>query len=305
MNLIKLLTLLLSTLLFYTEVKAHPPCDSTQAVWEQITVIEASQDDDISAEGILADGRLSKLEHLFLHCIKPLFTPAMLSELGENELHKVMLTMQKILFYNKHAAPEELYLELVRKIPDSNKSKQHYITYLLEHHLLKANVSELEQLEQEFSIRVEKPEIKNLNNKHNANLIRANPDGSLLFIYKDTSKGANILFIGSSQCAFSRNMANWLIGQKTPTDIIWITKQVSRLDTRLLNEYRENSGIAYDVVYNSTLWPQIRYWGTPTVYFMLDGKVMYQVVGWPDTGREEEFNIGLGKIGLAQTVYNQ
>lgn len=294
--------LLLSSLPAQQEPSTDWQCANIQSVWQKATAIELSHDEQISADGILADGRLSKFEQLFEQCAKPLFLPALIPELSEDKLHIVMLTMQKILFYNKHVAPEQLYLKLLRMVPDSNKNKQRYVVSLLEHQVLKANFSELAALETEFSLQIEKPDIKRTHQQHSENLIRLHSDGSLRFIYKDINKGAHIVFIGSPLCAFSRSMASWLIAQNSLPEITWVTKPVYKLDAALLNDYKKNTGIAYDIVFNSTLWPQIRYWGTPTAYFILDGKVIHQVVGWPETGREVEFTLGLRKIGVAGAI---
>lgn len=292
--------LLLSSLPAQQKPVTDWQCANIQSVWQAATAIELSLDEQISADGVLIDGRLSKFDQLFEQCAKPLFLPALIPELSEDKLHIVMLTMQKILFYNKHAAPEQLYLELLRMVPDSNNNKQRYIVSLLEHQVLKANFSELAALETEFSLQIEKPDIKRAHQQHSENLIRLHSDGALQFIYKDINNGAHIVFIGSPLCAFSRNMASWLIAQDSLPEITWITKPVYKLDTVLLNDYKKNTGIAYDIVFNSTLWPQIRYWGTPTVYFIVDGKVIHQVVGWPETGREVEFVLGLRKIDAAR-----
>ncbi|MDP5138653.1 hypothetical protein ORJ04_22145 [Rheinheimera baltica] len=272
-------------------------CADIQSVWQQATAIELSQDEQISAEGILVDGRLNKFEMLFERCAKPRFLPELIPTLSNEQLHLVMLTMQKILFYNKRAAPEQFYLELLKMVPNNNSNKQRYIMALLEHHLLKANLSELVALEKEFSVYIEKPDISNASNSQHTNLIRLHRDGNLEFISKDITKGSAIVFIGSPLCAFSRSMASWLSTQKNLPEIIWLTKPVYKRDAALLSDYRNSTGIAYDIVYNSALWPQIRYWGTPTAYFMLNGEVIHQIVGWPDNGREAEFKLGLRKIG--------
>ena len=50
--------------------------------------------------------------------------------------------------------------------------------------------------------------------------------------------------------------------------------------------------------YKESDWPEIDYWGTPTLYFYHDGELKQQLVGWPREGREKQLKEALRNVGL-------
>lgn len=54
------------------------------------------------------------------------------------------------------------------------------------------------------------------------------------------------------------------------------------------------------VAYHASGWPFVKVWATPTFFFIQDGKVSGQVVGWPDSTQIDALRQGLTSIGLAR-----
>ena len=47
-----------------------------------------------------------------------------------------------------------------------------------------------------------------------------------------------------------------------------------------------------------TDWPEIKYRGTPTMYFYQNGKLVSQLIGWPKEGQKQALIDALTKVEL-------
>ncbi len=113
-----------------------------------------------------------------------------------------------------------------------------------------------------------------------------------------------ILIVASPLCHFTQNVVRDLVRHpglwRTLTaNALWLAPQDGRLHAsafRSWNKAIPRAGMV--LAYKASQWPMIDYWGTPTFYFIRHGKVVDQVVGWPEEGHLEEIVRGMHAIGL-------
>ncbi|MBU2704746.1 hypothetical protein KCM76_02065 [Zooshikella marina] len=117
-------------------------------------------------------------------------------------------------------------------------------------------------------------------------------------------KGGYVVVISSPMCGFSRRFMEWLRQQPSLFNIfakhsIWITPVDGYFNIEeMLKSNRRNKPIHIKYTYSSTDWPEITYWGTPTLYFYNNGELKKQIIGWPKEGRGQEVLTGLKEISL-------
>lgn len=85
---------------------------------------------------------------------------------------------------------------------------------------------------------------------------------------------------------------------------IWLAPPFDSLTDGVIEEWnRENPDFAFRYVEYKSDWTQINYWGTPSFYFMKDGRLVKKVVRWPKDARGqrmEALRAGLRAIGATQ-----
>lgn len=66
---------------------------------------------------------------------------------------------------------------------------------------------------------------------------------------------------------------------------LWILPQDGNLDPSIISDWNtHHPNQIMSVVYLAAKWPGFNNWGTPTFYFLKDGKVDRSIVGWPSGG---------------------
>jgi len=73
-------------------------------------------------------------------------------------------------------------------------------------------------------------------------------------------------------------------------------RQDGRFDFELLLQWSSQLPMPSYVIRSELDWPQIPYWGTPTFYFIKEGRVIQQIVGWPPEGRVKALLAALQSI---------
>ena len=123
----------------------------------------------------------------------------------------------------------------------------------------------------------------------------------------DWQSSARVFVVGHPGCRFSRNAvaaiaADPELAKAMNTAAIWLTAPFTSLtDGPVLAWNREHPDYAYRYVESVTDWPEINYWGTPSFYFMKDGRLVKKLVGWPEGGRRDDLQAGLRAIGVASS----
>jgi len=127
--------------------------------------------------------------------------------------------------------------------------------------------------------------------------------GEVVRIPENVMKGAVIVDISHPLCHFSQAAAAAMASDpelaKLKDDIHWIAPVDRALHLQVLQQWNaQHPDMAMKIAYSRSQWPQLDNWGTPTFYFLLEGKLLGKVEGWPEEGRKAELLRAAHAIGL-------
>jgi hypothetical protein len=114
-----------------------------------------------------------------------------------------------------------------------------------------------------------------------------------------------IIVVGHPLCHFTQHAVQDLqhypdVWHALNQHAIWIAPQDGILDITDFQKWNRHYPEAkMAAVYNQNDWPMIDYWGTPTFYFMRNGKLVDEVSGWPNLTALEQ---GMRKLGLLNAI---
>lgn len=115
-------------------------------------------------------------------------------------------------------------------------------------------------------------------------------DGNESFLSEDgteqlLSKKNTILIISSPYCGFSNELISWL-GNYSPdsSDVVFLYK--APIDFNIDNFYISDKNKNYKIVFDVAAWRDIKYWGTPTVYYYRNDVLVKQFVGFTEDTKE-------------------
>lgn len=116
-------------------------------------------------------------------------------------------------------------------------------------------------------------------------------------------EGGRVVVVAHPLCHFSRNAAAAIRADPELgaafENAVWLAPPDRHLYIDVFQQWnREHPDQDMAIAFEHDEWPMIDYWGTPTFYFLEDGKVSARVTGWPPDGHVEELKAGLEKIGL-------
>jgi hypothetical protein len=240
-------------------------------------------------------------ESLFKSCIQ---NRQPVEELSKQALHRLYNSMLSIVFYtNNIAFTDYMKTILDEKIKRGEKNK-HLINEMHYAYIKTRQFRHAEQLEKQFpdinfsSVQV----IESIKNFERSLLHIENKGRKLVQKPFTLPKSSHIIVVSSPMCSASRRFLFWL--QSKPDLLALFAKKstwIIPVDGRMyLKETQEsnirNTPIIMQYTYKQTDWPEIEYWGTPTLYFYQDGKLKNQLIGWPSEGREHELTQALKLI---------
>lgn len=115
------------------------------------------------------------------------------------------------------------------------------------------------------------------------------------------------VFVGHPYCHFSNNMLKFIgqypeVASLMKDHTIWITE--GDLTNSAIQDWnRDMPDVNFKYVIHAADWPEINYWGTPSLYFFKNSKLETKFIGWPKGAGENRLNdleqgfktIGLGK----------
>ncbi|MCX4026412.1 hypothetical protein H0A36_24385 [Endozoicomonas sp. SM1973] len=280
----------------------NPNTIDTNKITSYISQIE-SQDDSLSIDGKLVSKKLKAYEKLFKNCID---NRQSFRELSIQELYKHYKNIHTIAFYTSnvtHVNYMQTVLDETIKRGEKNKSQlsEMYRAYVQTRQFTQAN-----RLKKQYpDIGLSRlPTIKG-NEGGGRSLLFIEQDGKILVQKSfDFSQGAQIVVISSPICGPSRRYLSWLQTKREILSVFnnhstWIMPVTGQLYIdEVVESNKKNAPIKMAYTYKESDWPEITYWGTPTFYFYLDGKLKQQIVGWPREGREKELKQALKDIGL-------
>lgn len=147
-------------------------------------------------------------------------------------------------------------------------------------------------------------EASHLTEKAPTEWIVSNDRRELLRQTVDLDQPAEILVIGHPMCHFSQDAARDIQSDPVLHDMLrthgkWLSPPDGKLNFTVFQQWNhEHPDQTMSIAYRMSEWPLVDYWGTPTFYFLREGKVVDKVTGWPKEGNREALIAGARKIGL-------
>lgn len=282
-------------------------CGSVTDIWDEVLLIEQLREQEEwldNGHSKISDPRAKKFKHIFENCIKPNYPLAKIKQLSIQDKHKLYMLMSKITFYIQDRGMLDFTSMLLSNIPDDVNISKYALTlyerYVANWMLFEAKeltiIYGLEHTDYSFKLSGE--------SDGNRQVIRPLIDNGQVLEKSNLLSTAHIIVVGSPFCQPSERFSVWLENRLELKSIMvkhstWITSQKG--DLRLNEVVGHNSqpnNLPYYYVYQKHQWPEIDYWATPTIYFYNKNKLVRQLVGWPDEGREEQLREALSAIGL-------
>lgn len=300
--------LLFQLSLISTLVEGATNCGSVIDLWnEALSIEQLSVQEKLleNSQTVVADIRARKFAALFETCIETDFTDATLKKLSINDKDVLYQLMNKITFYSQNDSMLSFITRLLEDLPSEDLSKKRYAETLYSRYIANWMFVEAQELKTKFE----------LDSADYLFKLSGNLEGSRQVIIpfleigklqekKALFSGSHVIVVGSPFCQPSERFSVWLKDKPELNKIMdkhstWITRQNGDLR---LNEVLEHNSISdhqpYSFVYKKDQWPEITYWGTPTLYFFEQNSLVRQIVGWPKEGREVQLREALAAIGL-------
>lgn len=126
-------------------------------------------------------------------------------------------------------------------------------------------------------------------------------DGTLRLTAYTPKPGYTIIAIGHPACHFSRNAvaaieADPALREAFAGHAVWLSPQDGRLPVAMFRDWNQQHALAVMTpVWLESEWPLVDGWGTPTFYFVRDGRLISKVTGWPRAGRESELKAAIAE----------
>lgn len=117
-------------------------------------------------------------------------------------------------------------------------------------------------------------------------------------------KGGHVIIVSNAMCGYSQRFLYWLSERPSIYSVVslsstWLIPQSINLYLdSTLQRNAEFPEITLNYVKRESEWSEVSYWGTPSFYFYLDGKLIASMIGWPEEGRGQELTRHLKAINL-------
>lgn len=143
-----------------------------------------------------------------------------------------------------------------------------------------------------------------------ASFLELSQDGGGL-VRREFSPNNNIVIIVVSHplCSFSRAASHAIEMEPILRDIffehaVWITPVDRNLNLEAIGAWnRARSFSKAKIAYSIDEWPWVSTWETPSFYFIRDGDLFAEIIGWPEGGRNEEIKEILRRLDIVkQTI---
>lgn len=254
----------------------------------------------------LGDIRASEFSKLFNNCILNRINTDYLSRLSDKDLHRLYLSLNTIFFYTMEPHHLEKVIPLINEKKKRKEDITAYMSKLYESYLKTRQFRLARQLAKQHPDIIE-DRIPNIiySKPTSRSLFSPNSNQSLVQNAFEFSDNAEIIVISSAMCGPSKRFKTWLNSNPKMLNLFskkstWIIPQTAPLYVKQMLDYNiNNSSLNMSFVDKEANWPEIKYWGTPTLYFYYNGKLLKQLVGWPREGREKELIAALDLIGLS------
>jgi len=247
-------TLILFYLIEYqlTKVSSISNCDSPSSLLAEAHRIENNYNEPILENGYLIDRRRDNFLIFEKACLNS-FLKMGIKNINEHDNESLLSAAKKSYFYTRN----EETIEKLQKYFDSNGGYPLFEEFSKGIFRFRSlSVDEETLIDSDFT------EVK-------------------------LRKSNTILIISSPYCRFSGQLSDWLASKsydKKKLEVIWAYKAPVSFD---LNQFfSDQKNRKYKVIFDISKWDDVKYWGTPTVYFYNNGSLEKQAVGFVDETKQ-------------------
>jgi len=258
---------------------------------------------EISTNGsysVLVDQSRAYHKSHYVTCYKPFAEKVKTMVLGVKETHKIFHILNEISFNVRSEESADLLNDFVSRIDAKNINKNKYINEVYDRYITARAFDKAAMLGRELGVKIVLPEEFHKNDNHHKVLSIKSLNQINLETF-DLEGRDVIIAVVSKHCSLSLRFLHWL--EKIEKDeylkehLVMFLPQSEKLNQDnneffLTNE--KNFSSSY--IYALDGWPELSYVGTPTIYFFKGGALLRQIVGWPENGRENEFNGALDSL---------
>lgn len=274
-------------------------------IFTALHAIEAQSSEQSSDSGFLVDSSTSDYKELFEQCLDGRINKTLLLSFSAKQQQRLEQALSHLLLSLDDRISRYLVMLLEAKKAQARNSEDLlqtlYHSYIFTRQLDKASTLAQQYPNTVFSYM---PPVLNISDGKRTLFELDKDQLSIEQQSFDFPKGGHLIVVGSPICGPCKMALSWF---KAKPQLLKVLTQHSTWIMPVFGEFyfdemKENHNayapIRMKYAVKESQWPEITYWGTPSFYFYLDGKVVKQVVGWPKQGREKEIRIGLKQISL-------
>jgi transcription termination factor NusB len=283
-----------------TGVDANASCGSLDDIWRSILEIEGTVavEQQKGDEIYVVDERSNAFQKLYSNCVEKAISKNASVGLSDEELHTIFMILNHVNFYTPSDASLSLFSKFVSEISEDNNNLDNYKEKYYEKLWKSWQFDKLRLIKQTdvnakiYSLPV--IESNRQNRKKGYRRFRVINQDLLQEDYIDLSSGNVLVVVGSTLCSPSKRFTSWfdenVDGLKnTDFSVVWLTRQFEESRFNNVDSFnKKHKHVEFSFIRTKDDWPFVSYWGTPTMYFLTDGKLKAQIVGWPTEGRENE-----------------
>jgi len=84
---------------------------------------------------------------------------------------------------------------------------------------------------------------------------------------------------------------------------LWVMPADAAIHSTVLKQLTiDYPAFRFGIAYGKRNWPMVDNWATPIFHIFKDGRLVDQVVGWPEGGRAEALRKALSRAGAASDL---
>lgn len=258
----------------------------------------------VNQQKFIKDPRYQNIAEFYHSCVQPQLSSFDLDKLTEQQTDTLFEALKRINFYTPRTDITDFLLRILNQ--KTNKQKSATYNYKLRVADIYRAMVNLRQFKQAKQLAAQYPEVElpalpkhisSMSYSINKTLLNLNESGQQLHKVKFAPEYDNyVVIVSSPNCFASNRFIDWLFQAQNaeltsqiinklhfvtpPSDILF-----SQRLTKLNQQYAQ---LDMQTAFAKADWPEINYWGTPTMYFYENGELVRQIVGWPKDERAQE-----------------
>lgn len=312
----KLKGLAVLLILFYISLSGpalEPSCEHYLSIehlserMQQVLLADFVVTEQVNGVEVIADRKRQVLSAIYNDCLYTLIEQQLTNpSLNSTHAHLLFLLLSDLHFYTNDLAVLHQLQRIIQHAAIEPIQKRQYLDILYKRLVAVWMLSEATELVElhELDTKVVLPALAgDINNPRSLLVFDEHNKLRLSSWYRP--KQPYVVVITDPRCHPSKRFLSWLqhepkIYSLFEQQSVWLISQVGSIQQHAIEEHNQiHPKLILNYVYAEAAWPEIPLWATPTLYFFdAQGKLRYQLIGWPTEGRENELETALKLIGI-------